>query len=95
MASPAEIKAAMRKMDGPPFLIDILLNSGLFETALVDSGCLCFSAFSGALVRRQKLPRIRIKERDLQLAEGDREKKRIHFITYVDMDVDGHQETGR
>lgn len=82
----------MRKMDGPPFLIDVLLNSGSFERALVDSGCLCFSAFSGALVRRQKLPRIRIKKRDLQLAEGDREKKRIHFITYVDLDIDGHKE---
>jgi hypothetical protein len=82
----------MKKMDRPPFLIDVLLNSRTFERALIDSGCLCFSVFSGALVRQQKLPRIPIKERALQLAEGDQEERKIRFITYVDLDVDGHKE---
>ena len=50
------------------------------------------SAFNGALVRRLKLPRIPIKERALQLAEGDQEEKKIRSITYVDLDVDGHKE---
>ena len=80
-ASPAEVKAAMKKMDRRPFLVDVLLNSKTFEKALIDNGCLCYSAFNGALVRRLKLPRIPIKERALQLAEGDQEEKKIRSIT--------------
>ena len=91
-ASPVEVKAAIKKMDRPPFLIDVLLNSKTFEKALINTGCLCYSAFNGALVCRLKLPRIPIKERALQLAEGDQEEKKIRSITYVDLDVDRYKE---
>ena len=57
-----EVKVAMKKMDRSPFLIDVLLNSRAFKRALVNSGCLCYSAFSGALVCQQKLLYIPIKE---------------------------------
>ena len=87
-----EVKVVIKKIDRPPFLIDVLLNSRTFEKALIDNGCLCFSAFNGALVRQLKLPRIPIKEQALQLAEGDQEEKKIRSITYIDLDIDRHKE---
>ena len=82
----------MKKMDRPLFLIDILLNLKTFKKALINTGCLYYLAFNGALVCRLKLLRIPIKERALQLAEGDQEEKKIQLITYVDLDVDGYKE---
>ena len=66
-----QVKAVIKKIDRPPFLIDILLNLRTFEKALINNRCLCYLAFNSALVRRLKLPRIPIKEQALQLAEGD------------------------
>ena len=71
MASPVEVKAAIKKMDRPLFLINVLLNLKTFKKALINTKCLYYLAFNNALVRRLKLPRIPIKEQALQLVEGD------------------------
>ena len=88
----AEVKVVIKKIDRPLFLVDILLNSKTFEKALINNGCLCYSAFNGAMVQRLKLLHIPIKEQALQLIERDQEEKKIRSITYVDLDVDGHKE---
>ena len=60
-------------MDISPFIIDILANSNFYIEAFIDSGCLCFSAFSSQLVHNCKLPRISIEPQLLKLAEKDKE----------------------
>jgi hypothetical protein len=40
-----EVEEAMRKMDSTPFLIDTVVNSSFYIDALIDNGCLCYSAF--------------------------------------------------
>ena len=60
-----EVKVAIKKIDGPPFLIDVLLNLRTFKKALINNRYLYFSAFNSALVRRLKLPHIPIKEQAL------------------------------
>ena len=91
-ASQGEIKKAIKRMDSSPFLLDVLANGAWFTKALIDTGCLCYSAFDADLVRQRKLPRIEIKKRSLTLAKNDDQKHSITHITYIDMDVDGHKE---
>ena len=92
MAGSDEVEEAMRKMDSTPFLIDTLVNSSFYIDALIDNGCLCYSAFSQELVRQKKLPRIPIKHRELKLAKNDTQKRHIREITYIDLDIDGRKE---
>lgn len=79
-------------MDSKPFLIDTLIDSSFYLKALLDTGCLCFSAFSDDLVKKKKLPRIPIERRDLKLAENDDKERSIDFITRVEIDIDGRKE---
>jgi hypothetical protein len=44
------------------------------------------------MVRALKLPRIPISYRFLKLAEEDMEKRKISFITYANVDIDGYKE---
>ena len=57
-----EVKAVIKKIDRPPFLVDVLLNLKTFEKALINNGYLYYSAFNSALVQRLKLPYIPIKK---------------------------------
>lgn len=84
----------MERMDTTPFMIDVLVNSSFYIEAFMDSGCLCFSAFSTQLVHNRNLPRIEIEARFLKLAESDSEdqRRKITHITYADVDVDGRRE---
>ncbi|KAI0995427.1 hypothetical protein K3495_g12753 [Podosphaera aphanis] len=79
-------------MDSKPFYIDVMLNSSKFIRAFIDSGCLCYSAFSAALVRKLNLPRIPIPERSLKLAEEGKINKSLSYITWANVDIDGHKE---
>ena len=79
-------------MNSKPFIMDCLINSSFFVQSLIDTGCLCFSAFSAALVRDRNLPRIQIPSRSLQLAENNGKDRVIDEITFADFDIDGRQE---
>ncbi|KAI1006229.1 hypothetical protein K3495_g1992 [Podosphaera aphanis] len=79
-------------MNSSPFLIDCQLNSSFYLHALIDTGCLCFAAFSKDLVKNNNLPRIKIPEKSLQLAEKDEKERTINEVTYVDLDIDGRKE---
>ncbi|KAI0999830.1 hypothetical protein K3495_g8368 [Podosphaera aphanis] len=70
-----------------------MLNSSKFIREVIDSGCLCYSAFSAALVRKLNLPRIPILERSLKLAEeGKKINKATSYITWANVDIVGHKE---
>ncbi|KAI0996107.1 hypothetical protein K3495_g12074 [Podosphaera aphanis] len=79
-------------MNSTPFLIDCQINSVFYVESLVDTGCLCFAAFSENLVKKNHLPRIRIPDRKLQLAENGNTENVIEYITYADFDIDGRRE---
>ena len=82
----------IKKLDGSPFLIEILLNKSFYSDALLDSGCLCYSAFNLSFVKRHKLPRLPIQARELKLAKKDSQGQAITEITCVDIDIDGKHE---
>ena len=88
-----QIKQIVNKLDGPPFLIDVLINKSFYTDTLIDTGCLCYSAFNRAFVKRHKLPQIPIKPKELKLAKEDPQQRVIHEITYADIDIDGKLET--
>lgn len=88
-----KVEKALEQMDTTPFMIDVLVNSSFYVDAFVDSGCLCFSAFSAQLVHDRKLPRIPIETRQLKLAENDDQERKISYVTSVDVDIDGRKET--
>ena len=87
-----EISKVVNKMDGSPFLLDVVLNKSFYTDALMDSGCLCYSAFNLSFVKRHKLPRIPIKPRELKLAKKDSQQQSIKELTFVDVDIDGRHE---
>ncbi|KAI0996563.1 hypothetical protein K3495_g11619 [Podosphaera aphanis] len=82
----------LSKMNSNPFLIDCQINSVFYVESLVDTGCLCFAAFSENLVKKNHLPRIRIPDRKLQLAENGNTENVIKYITYANFDIDGRRE---
>ena len=77
-----EVRGVLKRMDTTPFMIDVLANSNFYIEAFMDSGCLCFSAFSSQLVHNRRLPRIGIEARLLKLAEkdGDNDRRKISHI---------------
>ncbi|KAI0995203.1 hypothetical protein K3495_g12979, partial [Podosphaera aphanis] len=79
-------------MASKPFLIDVMLNSNNYAKAFIDSGCLCYSAFSATLVSELNLPRISIPPRTLKLAENNTSSNSIAYITWAYIDIDGHKE---
>jgi hypothetical protein len=48
--------------------------------------------FNEFIVRALKLPRIFISHKSLKLAEEDIEERKISFITYADVDINGYKE---
>ena len=79
-------------MDTSPFFIDCMINSSFFVRALIDSGCLCFSAFSETFVRQRRLPRVEVPARRLRLAKDNPKEWEIHQITCAMIDIDGRRE---
>ena len=84
----------VQKLDGSPFLIEVLINKCFYTNAFMDSGCLCYSAFNKSFVKRHTLPQIPIESRELRLAKNDDKQPLINELTYVDMDIDGRNERG-
>ena len=87
-----KIRDVLNKMNSRPFLIDCQLNCDLYVESLIDSGCLCFAAFSETLVKKNNLPRIKIPSRKLHLAENDGKERTINYITYAHFDIGGRRE---
>lgn len=81
-----------KKMDGDPFIADVRVNGTDFVPSLVDYGCLCYGAISKRTFHSLQLPHIRVQPRILENAAGDGKQVRIDKITYVSIDLDGHQQ---
>jgi hypothetical protein len=79
-------------MDSFPFYINILINSAKFIKAFINNGYLCYAAFNEFMVRALKLSRISIFYKFLKLAEENIEERKIFFITYANVDIDGYKE---
>jgi hypothetical protein len=79
-------------MDSFPFYINTLINSAKFIKAFINNGYLCYIAFNEFIIRALKLPRIPIPYKFLKLAEEDMEKRKISFITYANVDIDGYKK---
>jgi hypothetical protein len=74
------------------FYINILINSAKFIKAFINNGYLCYIAFNEFMVRALKLSRIFIFYKFLKLAEEDMEERKISFITYANVDINGYKK---
>jgi hypothetical protein len=74
------------------FYINILINSAKFIKAFINNNCLCYAAFNESIIRALKLSRIFIFYKFLKLAEKDMEERKISFITYANVDIDGYKK---
>jgi hypothetical protein len=79
-------------MDSSFFYINILINSAKFIKVFINNDCLCYAAFNEFIIRALKLSRIFISYRFLKLAEEDIKERKISFITYANVDIDGYKE---
>lgn len=52
-------------MNGSSFMIDTLINDIYTVPALIDNGCECYAAVSDFMIRKAKLPRIKLPRRKL------------------------------
>ncbi|KAI1003236.1 hypothetical protein K3495_g4968 [Podosphaera aphanis] len=80
-------------LNGPPFVIDTLLNYSYSVPALIDSGCDCLAVVNNSLVREMNLPRIKVKPRKLTEATECKQKSEefITEMTKMILDIDGYQ----
>jgi hypothetical protein len=74
------------------FYINTLINLAKFIKAFINNGCLCYAAFNKFVVRALKLLRIFIPYRFLKLAGEDIKERKISFITYADVDINGYKK---
>jgi hypothetical protein len=79
-------------MDSSLFYINTLINSAKFTKAFINNDCLYYAAFNEFMVRALKLPRIPISHRFLKFAEEDMEERKISFITYANVDINGYKK---
>jgi hypothetical protein len=79
-------------MNSSFFYINTLINSAKFTKAFINNGCLCYAAFNEFMVRALKLPRIFIFHKFLKLVEKDMKERKISFITYANVDIDGYKK---
>ncbi|KAM4063998.1 reverse transcriptase (RNA-dependent DNA polymerase) [Hirsutella rhossiliensis] len=70
----------------------VRVNGTDFVPSLVDYGCLCYGAVSKRTFHSLQLPHIRVQPRILENAAGDGKEVKIDKITYVSIDLDGHQQ---
>jgi hypothetical protein len=79
-------------MDSSLFYINILINSAKFIKAFINNNCLCYTVFNEFIVRALKLSRIFIPYKSLKLAEENMKERKISFITYANVDIDGYKK---
>jgi hypothetical protein len=79
-------------MNSSFFYINTSINLAKFTKAFINNSCLCYAAFNEFIIRALKLPRIFISYRFLKLAEKNMEKRKISFITYANVNIDGYKK---
>jgi hypothetical protein len=79
-------------MNSSFFYINTLINSAKFIKAFINNNCLCYAVFNEFMVRALKLSRIFISYKFLKLAEKNIKERKISFITYVNVDIDGYKK---
>lgn len=66
-----KVTSVVERLVGTPFMLEVLVNKNFYADALMDSGCLCYSAFNRSFVKLHKLPRYSIESKELKLAKKD------------------------
>jgi hypothetical protein len=79
-------------MNNSLFYINTLINLAKFIKAFIDNSCLCYIAFNEFMVRALKLSRIFISHKFLKFAKENIKEKKISFIMYANVDIDGYKE---
>jgi hypothetical protein len=74
------------------YYIDILINSAKFIKAFINNNYLCYAVFNEFMIRALKLSRIFIPYKSLKFAEKDMKERKISFITYADVNIDGYKK---
>ncbi|KAI1001019.1 hypothetical protein K3495_g7177 [Podosphaera aphanis] len=87
----SEIREAVKRLNSSPFLIDILINSACYSTALFDSGCLPYAVFDHSFADQAHLPRLPVTHRFLKLAK-DGPQIPITEMTWATLEIDGRAE---
>ncbi|KAI0993816.1 hypothetical protein K3495_g14368, partial [Podosphaera aphanis] len=87
----SEIREAVKRLNSSPFLIDILINSTCYSTALFDTGCLPYAVFDRSFADQTHLPRLPVTHRSLKLAK-DGPQIPITEMTWATLDIDGRAE---
>lgn len=83
------------EMNGEPFVIDTLINGIFSVSTLIDNGCECLAAVNESMIRRAKLPRMKITPRKLTGAvdNGKNQNSSITEITKLEINIDGYQKS--
>jgi len=82
----AEIES---NMDGPPFLVPLLIDGHKFVDAQVDSGCECYAAMSEKFAQQLGLEQVRLaRPRNLGTVLG-RTVTQIRDIARCELDING------
>lgn len=78
-------------MDGPPFLVSVLVNKKTFTPALVDTGCLSYGLISRRFATQNSLQRISITPRPINGFSTDVASE-ITDVAKMEIDLDGYKE---
>lgn len=76
-------------MDGPPFLLSVLINKECYASSLIDSGCLSYGLIDSRFARKHKLQRMRIRPRETSGYDGYRGGE-ITEVATMDISIDGY-----
>ena len=76
-------------MDGPPFLISILVNKECFARTLIDTGYLSYGLVDSRFATKNKLQRISIPSRDLTGFDAP-SIGQVTEIAAVSIDIDNY-----
>jgi hypothetical protein len=79
-------------MNSSSFYINTLINLAKFIKAFINNNCLCYATFNEFMIRALKLPRIPIFYKSLKLAEKNMKERKISFITYANIDINGYKK---
>jgi hypothetical protein len=78
-------------MNGSPITVHALIENTTYTSALVDSGCLCYSLITESLVRRAKLKCIPIPRKPI-IGVND-QVSYVESVAKFSLDLDGYSET--
>ena len=80
-----------KKMDGPPFVLSVLVNQIKFTNALCDTGCLFYGIVDSKFVTKCELKRMKITLRDMQGYDGLTNGV-CNEVVSIRFDINGHVE---